>query len=77
FAYEHIYLPTKNTWKDLKNGFDYLLSGDWYKEFVRLTIFNNAENKKILEYELRNKYGDEQVDDMSNFEKDYRMLFGK
>ncbi|RDU58725.1 hypothetical protein, partial [Helicobacter sp. MIT 14-3879] len=32
FAYEHIYLPTKNTWKDLKNGFDYLLSGDWYKE---------------------------------------------
>lgn len=33
--------------------------------------------KKFLEYELRDKYGDDEVDEMDSFEKDYRMLLGR
>lgn len=76
FAYEYIYLPTKRKTKSLQNGFDYFLSGNWWNDFFRITLFSNDKNKQILQHELRNKYGDE-VDNMDNFEKDYRMLLGR
>ena len=76
FAYEYIYLPTKNTFVDLKNGLNYFLNGDWFQDFLKITSFHNPKSKKILEYKLIDKYGDE-VDSMDNFEKDYRMLFDK
>lgn len=76
FIYEYIYLPAKDTFTNLRNGFDYLLSGDWTNEFIKFIMFNSEEGKKVLEYELRNKYGDE-VDDMNSIEKNYRMFFTK
>lgn len=76
FAYEYIYIPTQNTFIKLKNGFAYLLSGNWFNDFLIITSFGNPETKQILQYKLENNYGDE-VDDMDNFEKDYRMLFGR
>lgn len=77
FIYEYIYLPTKETFSNLQNGLDYFFSVDWYANFIRMTIFSNAEGNKILEDELRYKYGDDEVDEMDSFEKDYRMLLGR
>lgn len=77
FIYEYIYLPTRETFTNLQNGLDYFFSGNWYADFIRITLFSNAESKKVLEYELRDKYGDDEVDEMDNFEKDYRMLLDR
>ena len=77
FIYEYIYLPTKETFSNLQNGLDYFFSGDWYADFIRMMIFSNTEGNKILEDKLRDKYGDDEVDEMDSFEKDYRMLLGR
>lgn len=77
FIYEYIYLPTKETFSNLQNGLDYFFSGNWYADFIRMMIFSNTEGNKILEDKLRDKYGDDEVDEMDSFEKDYRMLLGR
>lgn len=77
FIYEYIYLPTKETFSNLQNGLDYFFSRDWYANFIIMTIFSNTEGNKILEDELRDKYGDNEVDELDSFEKDYRMLLGR
>lgn len=77
FIYEYIYLPTKETFSNLQNGLDYFFSGNWYADFIGMMIFSNTEGNKILENKLRDKYGDDEVDEMDSFEKDYRMLLGR
>lgn len=77
FIYEYVYLPAESSIRNLQNGFDYLINGKWYDEFIRLFMFNNAQANKMLEYELRNKYGDDEVDDMDEFERNYRMRFNR
>lgn len=77
FIYEHVYLPTKSKVKSLQNGLDYLVGGNFSMDYLREFLFNNDMGRKYLEHELRNKYGDDEVDDMDEFEKNYRMRFNK
>lgn len=74
FAYEHIYILIKKGIERLQNGIDYFVSKDLFNDFLRLILFNNDKGRQILEYELRERYGDE-VDEMDSIEKNYRMLF--
>lgn len=77
FIYEYVYLPTKSKVKSLQNGLDYFVGGDFSRDYQREFLFNNDMGRKYLEYELRNKYGDDEVDDMDEFEKNYRMRFNR
>ena len=77
FIYEYVYLPTKSKVKSLQNGLDYFVGGDFSRDYQREFLFNNDMGRKYLEYELRNRYGDDEVDDMDEFEKNYRMRFNK
>lgn len=53
FIYKYIYLPTKETFSNLQNGLDYFFSGDWYANFIRMTIFSNAESKKVFRIRIK------------------------
>ena len=75
-AYEHIYIPAKKCIERFQNGIDYFVSKDLFGDFLRLILFNNDKGRQVLEYELRERYGDE-VDEMDSIEKTYRMLFVK
>lgn len=75
FIYEHVYLPTKSKVKSLQNGLDYFVGGDFSRDYPRGFLFNNFRGS--LEHELENKYGYDEVDDMDEFEKNYRMHFNK
>lgn len=77
FIYEYVYLPTKSKVKSLQNGLDYFVGGDFSRDYQREFLLNNDMGRKYLEYELRNRYGDDEVDDMDEFEKNYRMRFNK
>ena len=62
---------------NMQNGIDYFMNLDLIQYFIRFIMFNNDEGNKILEDKLRDKYGDDEVDEMDSFEKDYRMLLGR
>lgn len=61
----------------MQNGIDYFMNLDLIQYFIGFIMFNNDEGNKILEDKLRDKYGDDEVDEMDSFEKDYRMLLGR
>ncbi len=75
FIYEHVYLPTKSKVKSLQNGLDYFVGGDFSRDYLIEFLFNNFRGS--LKHELENKYGYDEVDDMDEFEKNYRMRFNK
>ncbi|TQR51512.1 hypothetical protein [Campylobacter troglodytis] len=75
FAYEYIYISAKKGIERLQNGIDYFVSKDLFNDFLHLLMFNNDKGRQVLEYELRERSGDE-VDGMDSMEKN-RMLFVK
>lgn len=76
FAYERIYIPAKKGIEMFQDGIDYFINKNLFDDFLRSILFSNDKGRQILEYKLREKYGDE-VDEMDGIERNYRMLFIK